>query len=58
MPQWGYAVELVSESSDPGESLSKVYDYATLLNPGASLDVITLKNGNWESTVKKKVGIL
>ena len=38
---------LVSESTDRGETWSQVYDHATLPNPGAGLEVMTLKNGDW-----------
>ena len=38
---------LVSESKDRGETWSKVYDHPTLPNPGAGLELMRLKDGDW-----------
>ena len=38
---------LVSESRDRGETWSKVYDHPTLPNPGAGLELMKLKDGDW-----------
>jgi predicted neuraminidase len=38
---------LVSESNDRGRTWSRVVDHPTLPNPGAGLEVMTLRNGDW-----------
>lgn len=38
---------LVSESSDRGATWSRVDDHPTLPNPGAGLEVMTLRDGDW-----------
>jgi len=38
---------LVSESKDRGETWSKVYDHPQLPNPGAGLELMTLRDGDW-----------
>lgn len=38
---------MVSESSDRGETWSRVVDHPNLPNPGAGLEVMTLADGDW-----------
>ena len=38
---------LVSESTDRGETWSKVYDHEILNNPGSGLEVMNTENGDW-----------
>jgi len=38
---------LVSESTDRGERWSLVQDHPTLSNPGAGLEIMTLRDGDW-----------
>ena len=38
---------LVSESKDRGETWGRVYDHPTLPNPGAGLELMKLRDGNW-----------
>ena len=38
---------LVSESSDRGETWSRVTDHPSLPNPGAGLELMSLRNGDW-----------
>ncbi|PAY17607.1 neuraminidase (sialidase)-like protein [Rhodopirellula sp. SM50] len=38
---------LVSESNDRGETWGKVYDHPTLPNPGAGLELMKLRDGDW-----------
>ncbi len=37
----------VSESTDQGETWSKVYDHPQLNNPGSGLELMRAKNGDW-----------
>ncbi len=37
----------VSESTDRGETWSKVYDHAEFSNPGAGLEIANLNDGDW-----------